>query len=220
MDPVCLYSAQLCVAERAGWVLRIVQAPRETVTTNCVSWSASAMRCGLEPQPAAAALASMFTIYPMKPSPSLRHSPGLRHPTQLYKPRAVHHLGWRKWLDTGSRMHVHWVLAETSLWLVSQCSHGTAVWPHPSSALAETGCGSWWDSPNIGPAALVPSVKNKVWWNPLMTAPRQRQSVCAWASLQTKASLPSGWSSTQHGVRSFTGQPFGNCSSSGFHRFC
>ena len=71
-----------------------------------------------------------------------------------------------------------------------------AVWPHPSFTLAETGCGSWWDSPNIGPATLVPSEKNKVGWNPLMTAPRQMQSVCAWASLQTKASLPSGWSST------------------------
>lgn len=196
MDPMRLYLAQLCVAERAWRVLRIIQALEETVASNCVSWSPSATRCGLEPQPAAAVLASVFMIHPMILSQSLRCSPGLCDPTQLYKPRAVHHLGWGKWLDSGSRMHTCRVLAETSLWLFLSAVMRAAVWPHPSFTLAETGCGSWWDSPNIGPATLVPSEKNKVGWNPLMTAPRQMQSVCAWASLQTKASLPSGWSST------------------------
>lgn len=96
MDPMRLYLGQLCVAERAWGVLRIVQALGKTVTSNCVSWSPSATRCGLEPQPAAAVLASVFMIHPMILSPSLRRSPGLCDPTQLYKPRAVHHLGWGK----------------------------------------------------------------------------------------------------------------------------
>ena len=69
MDPMRLYLAQLCVAERAWGVLRIVQALGESVTNNCVLWSPRAMRCGLEPQPAAAALASAFMMHPMIPSP-------------------------------------------------------------------------------------------------------------------------------------------------------
>lgn len=177
MDPMRLYSAQLCVAERAWGVLRIVQALGENVTNNCVLWSPRATRCGLEPQPAAAALASAFMMHPIIPSPSLRCSPGLRDPAQLYQPRAIYHLGWGKWLDTGSWMHARWVLAETLLWLFLRAVRRAAVWPHPSSAFAETGCGSWWDSPNIGPATLVPPAENKVRWNPLMTTPRHMQSV-------------------------------------------
>lgn len=69
MDPMPLYLAQLCVAERAWGVLRIVQVLGENVTNNCVSWSPRATRCGLEPQPAAAALASAFTMHLMISSP-------------------------------------------------------------------------------------------------------------------------------------------------------
>lgn len=79
------------------------------------------MLCGLVNQPTAPALASVLMIHPMTFSPSLWYSPCLCDLTQLYKPRAVYHLGWGKWLNTGSRMR-----AQSSGWdhtrTATQCS--------------------------------------------------------------------------------------------------
>ena len=78
----------------------------------------------------------------------------------------------RHWITDARLLSAGWDLT-----LFLRAVRRAAVWPHPSSAFAETGYGTWWDSPNIGPATLVPPAKNKVRWNPLMTTPRQMQSV-------------------------------------------
>lgn len=143
---------------------------------------------GLACQDAAAALPSVFMIHPMILSISVL-LPCLCDLTQLYKPRAVYHLGQGKWLsmDHGCMPSV---LAETLLADCFSRQSGVAAFRlHPSFTLADTGHRGWQDSSNKGPATFVPSAKNKGRWKiPLWPTPRKMQSVVLGAfSQQGKA---------------------------------
>lgn len=82
--------------------------------------------------------------------------------TQLYKPRAVYHLGWGKWLNTGSQMHAQISGWAPMCWLLHNAvRHGS----FPASSIFHPGrqrLGGWRDSPNKGLVAFVPSAKNKI----------------------------------------------------------
>lgn len=159
------YLAQLRLLEKRWEGQRIIQALGETVTANCVSWSPRVAWCRLACSAAAAALASVCTIYLMIVSIFVI-LPCLRDVIQLYKPRAVYHLGWGKWLKL-DRGCMPGVLAGTVLADCFLMKSGSAFRLHPSSTLADRGWGavgveSWQDLPNIGPATFVPSARKKI----------------------------------------------------------
>lgn len=137
----------------------------------------------LSNQPAAAALASMLMIHPMTLS-ILVLLPCLCDLTQLYKPGAVYHLGWRE-------MTQDWITDASpgSGWacLCWPLPRHTVFWLHPSSTLEETDHGGWWHSPDIGPTTFVLSAKNQLKWNAFMTHCKDN-AIYAWQT-EAEASL-------------------------------
>lgn len=131
-----------CVLLKGLWeVLKIIQTLGEPVTAHCISWSHRVVRCGLAHQAAAAAaLASVCMIHPMILSIFVI-LPCLCDPTQLYKPRAVYHLDWGKWLNTGSRMHAQISGWAPTCWLLHNAvRHGS----FPASSIFHFGRQRLW----------------------------------------------------------------------------
>lgn len=180
---ICTWPSRVLLKE-LGEVQRIVQALGETVTANCFMESqgcaiwfsapANSTCFGICVHDTSHDILSILVILPMPvwSDPAVQTQsclpPGLGEVTQYQITDACPEF----WLRPYSNCY--------------SMQSGTAAFrPHPSSTLAETGHGGWWDSPNIGPATFVLSAKNKVRWNPFMTTPRRMQSACTWGIQST-----------------------------------
>lgn len=155
INPTHFHLTKLCIAERSLGSIKTVEGLGKAATTVChglPGWCSVCWHTRLQ-QLLWHLCSQSIPWY----SPSLWYSRACDL-TQLYKPRAIHHLGWGKWFTTGSRKRAQSSGWDQTHWLLHRQISGFIHLPPWQAEVVEV------DGihPTLGLTTLVLSAENKI----------------------------------------------------------